>query len=231
MKAIGFLFFFVAWVACACLGDRGAAYRALDMNIKVEVIDFLDGVPEEQWHIKDISEWYGEWLLPDERLVRVTKYTPKKIAIVHLNGEGKGIVLNRPEGIPRLSSILSHRLKQFPDDAGERLLLMRRITALHFNPVYDVGSERLLKIHRNGIDEWLYGSVKDPSVFKKYCRNPIYNLNSDANNWSADFFVFKPDGGMDKVAASGKITPFSLESVSSEEELKAGSFSWPYWGK
>jgi hypothetical protein len=198
--------------------------------MKARIESRLEESPEK-WTYYNITEKYNEWLSPNDRMFWIHNFSCRSHVVLYVPRNSKSILLTEREGIPYISEILKRKFDGIPDDSRERVVFAGWIKRFHMSPMYHVGSKWYWESNKRGIDAFLRGIETDALVFEKYCANPIYDLNHEENNWTVIFFVFKTNGGVDAVTAFGKISPFSLKDVVVKPELKAGTFSWPFYGK
>ncbi len=150
---------------------------------------------------------------------------------IYLEASGRATILNEEPGYGKIRAILS---AGFPDALQDKnkFELMLKGLAYFTVPHGVVGTSAEFKRMKQvgELKDWLRGKVRDESVFRRYCRDPVFSYDSKSGKWSLSFYVFNPAGGVSLVQAHGSDKPFRMEAITVEEVMKAGSFLYPLVG-
>ncbi len=151
--------------------------------------------------------------------------------VIYLETSGRAVILNQKSGYGQIRELLQ---SHFPDALQDKKKFQVMLDALQYwtvpRSVLGTGEE-FKRMERHGeLKSWLRGKVKDASVFRKYCRDPILSYDRESGKWSLSFYVFNPGGGVSQVKAYGSDKPFRMEELTVEDVMEAGSFSYPLVG-
>ncbi len=148
--------------------------------------------------------------------------------VLYLDASGRAVILNEQAGYGQIRALLQANLGNALQDE-KRFQAM--LDALHYWTVPGgvLGTEKEYKrLERLGeLQEWLGRKVKDATLFRKYCRDPVLSHDRKSGRWSLSFYVFNPDGGVSQVNAQGSDKPFRMEELTVDTVMKAGTFHYP----
>lgn len=178
------------------------------------------------WDITDAFPWlrHGRILVSDCPL-----------AVVYREASGGAVILNEKSGYGQIRRILD---ADIPDALQDKERFEFMLDALRYFTVPKgvLGTEAEFKRleardkELGVLREWLRGKVKDVSVFRRYCKDPVFSYDRQSGKWSLSFYVFNPEGGVNLVKAQGSDKPFRMEELTVEEVMPAGSFHYPLVG-
>ncbi len=183
------------------------------------------------WRKADLTGKY-QWINKGN-LYLIASYKPGQInpgniAIVYFSGNDYA-VLNQGDGYLKLNEFLEEFFYKFPAEEGDRNKVLRTIIKLVHDTRGYVGSKRLYQSQKRELFkwQWLQGSIKDFSIYEKYCEDPVLLVEGASNKWSYSLSYFNVDGSVDQIDIVGFIKPFKIEKVVKTQMLKEGSFSFP----
>ena len=220
-----------------CINDSFSyESAALSVNASEEVHNFINiqllkdigkgtVFSKEGWVKSDLtSEYY--WIKKGKVFLF---YKSGHVSMVYYDNDNEYVVINRGDGYLKLNEFLEEHFSCFPSNKAERKKVLSTIIELVHDTRGYIGSRRLYQSQKRQPfkAQWMQGSVKDFSVYEKYCDDPVLLVEDVLNKWSYSLYYFNVKGSVDRIDIIGVIEPFRIDKVNKTEILKERSFSFP----
>jgi hypothetical protein len=214
----------------SCLQAPAATARADRASGTDEVARLFLVGPRRPWDVSDRTSAY-RWFSVG-RVYEVRDSSLNRQLIVGALGDGTPPVsLTGPENRKATADFLSKQFNgRFPGRAKAEGVaqLLKDVT---LGPYGVIADRQFLQSQKRGtgsVREWLKGRETDPKVFEGFCTD--VEAREDKNDWLLQFNVFNTEGGVDRLTATGTISPLTIQRVSVKELKPAGEFFFPLEG-
>lgn len=185
---------------------------------------FLTG-PRVPGDVRDVTRAYG-WVTVG-RIFFVSDWSRHRMLVVGTSGGDRPPVL-LTGSTAAVSEFASRQFNgKFPGlSRGEDIAQLLKDTTIA--PSAMIATREFWEQQRKHIGGWLGGREKDPEMFRKLCAG--IHGDERQNEWRMEFNVFKTDGGVDSVTASGTVVPMTVRRIDVEVVKPKGEFHCPLEG-
>jgi hypothetical protein len=221
MKTLALIFIIINFPLYAIEGDKNTNINSLILKKEIKkIIANSLGKDSDQWRMRDISS-AATWL-KDGKLVWAADQRLGKSVVCFFKDTGQVTILNTPGEINQSAISLISKYGPYMEWKKNALAFARAIKPLVSDPRSYVGSAAFWNKKQPWLDSWLQDGKMTPESFKKYCEDP--QLSEKGDVWCLSFFLYHPSGGIYRINAKGKISPFCVNTITRESVLPADSF-------
>jgi hypothetical protein len=203
---------------------NGAAQKSKDVAV---IASGILGAQPENVFVEDISIRFP-WLTRYRAYWGQT-HEDRRSVVMLMGDSNTPLVTTGEAGLKVLSLILITERGSLPDGLNS-MSLAEAVRKLTVSPPGVVGKHALLTSDSPSPDSWFRSEAGPPEqqmqVLRKYCVDPVLQVDSGTGMWRLGFFYFNDKGGVERWRVSGN----AHSIAGAEHDLAApnGTFNWPY---